>query len=47
VIFARAVTRPDEDIELTTLGAADLPAPTCGQFLIVGSSNETHLAWEW
>ena len=38
VIFARAVTQPDENIELTTLGRADASRADMRTIIIVGSS---------
>jgi precorrin-3B C17-methyltransferase len=38
VIFARAVTQADENVELTTLGAADFSRADMRTILIVGSS---------
>jgi precorrin-3B C17-methyltransferase / cobalt-factor III methyltransferase len=38
VIFARSVTQPDEDIEVTTLGRANASQADMRTIIIVGSS---------
>jgi len=42
VIFARAVSRPDEAIEITTLGEADPHKVDMATLVLIGSSA-THL----